>query len=46
MSDRTPIELALFILESVAHLQGLEHDLLPIVDAARKEYARLKEASE
>jgi hypothetical protein len=42
LEDRkTPIEVALFILEGVAHLQGREHDILPIVDAARIEYQQL-----
>lgn len=30
---------ALFMLESVAHLRGLERELLPTVDAARREQA-------
>jgi hypothetical protein len=35
------IKQALFALESVAHLQGRERMLLPIVDAAREEHAEL-----
>lgn len=31
------IKRCIFIVESMAHLQGKERDLLPIVDAARAE---------
>ncbi len=33
----------LFALESVAHLQGREADLLPLVEAARNDYAVLQQ---
>lgn len=36
------LESALFQLESVAHLRGLERELLPFVDMARDEVKGLK----
>lgn len=38
------IKKAIFAVESMAHLQGKERELLPIVEAARKEHAALLEA--
>ena len=35
------IKAAIFFTESYAHLQGQERQLLPMVDAARLEYAAL-----
>lgn len=40
------IKDAIFAVESMAHLQGKERELLPIVVAARKEHAVLLEAVE
>lgn len=37
----TPIGNAIFVVESVAHMQGKEKELLPLIEAARDEYARL-----
>lgn len=35
------IKTAIFIVESIAHLQSKEKELLPIVDAARAEHEEL-----
>ena len=42
---KSPIEMALFALEAVAHLQGRERELLPIVEEAREEYKQIKEVT-
>jgi hypothetical protein len=41
-SKEMTIKDAIFVVETLAHLQGCEHELLPIVDSARKELAALK----
>lgn len=45
-AQKTAIGAALFALESVAHLQGKERDLLPLVEAARAENEQLRPALE
>lgn len=40
------IKLAIFAVESMAHLQGREKTLLPLADAARAELAEIKAALE
>lgn len=41
---KTAIGQAIFYVESVAHLQGKERELLPIVESARAELAEIKAA--
>lgn len=39
------LKRAIFVVESLAHLQGRERELLPIVDEARIELANLVAAA-
>lgn len=40
------IERAIFIAETVAHLQGKEREILPVTDAAREALDQLKQESQ